>query len=91
MDTLQVIDVLRETCIAAAVLVGPVLIAALIVGVLTSVLQSVTQVHDQTISFIPKLIVVGVVIVALMPWMTDYYVEFARDALVRIPTLVFGG
>ena len=91
MDTVQVIDVLRQTCIAAAVLAAPVLVASLLVGVFMSLLQAITQVHDQAISFVPKLIVVGVVILAMMPWMTDYYVEFTQDMFANIPSLVFGG
>lgn len=85
------IDVLRQTSITAAILAGPALIAALLIGVLMSLLQTVTQVHDQAISFVPKLIIVGAVILVLMPWMTDYYTEYARDLLTQIPTLVFGG
>jgi len=90
MDTTQVIDVLRQTCITAAVLAAPILVASLLIGVFMSLVQTITQVQDQAISFVPKLIVVGVVILAMMPWMTDYYVEFAQDIFVRIPSLVFG-
>jgi flagellar biosynthetic protein FliQ len=56
-----------------------------------SLLQTVTQVQDQAISFVPKLIVVGLVVFAMMPWMADYYVQYAQDALTQIPSLVFGG
>lgn len=91
MDSSSLIDVLRQAFIAAGVLLTPALVAALIVGVMMSLLQAVTQVHDQAISFVPKLVVVGIVLMALMPWMTEYYVEYAREAITQIPTIVFGG
>ncbi len=91
MDVIEVTDVLRQTCITAAVLAAPALIAALLIGSLMSLLQTVTQVQDQAISFVPKLIVVGLVVFAMMPWMADYYVQYAQDALTQIPSLVFGG
>ena len=91
MDTLQLIDALQQAFITAATLVAPILLVALVVGALTSLLQAITQVHDQAISFVPKLIVVGVAIFALMPWMTDYYVAYVQDLLLQIPSLVLGG
>ncbi len=90
MDSSSLIDVVRQAFMTVGVLLAPALIAALVVGVFMSLLQAVTQVQDQAISFVPKLIVVGVVLMALMPWMTEYYVEYARDAITQIPTLVFG-
>lgn len=91
MDSMQLIDVLRQASLTATILAAPALLAALIVGVLMSLLQAVTQVHDQAISFVPKLLIVGAVILVMMPWMTDYYAEYAQDLLTQIPTLVFGG
>lgn len=91
MDSATLIDLLRQAFVTAGVLLTPVLVAALVVGIFISLLQAVTQVQDQAISFVPKLIAVGIVLMALMPWMTDYYVEYASDAIRQIPILVFGG
>ena len=91
MDTSNLLDVVRQAFITTAVLLGPAVIVAMLVGIFMSLLQAVTQVQDQAISFVPKLVVVGVVLLVLMPWMTEYYVQYARDVIIQIPDNVFGG
>lgn len=81
MDSAQVVDVTREAVITAAVLLAPVLLTALVVGCLTSLLQTITQIQDQALSFVPKLLGIGVVLLLLMPWMTEYFVEYARELI----------
>lgn len=91
MDPMNVIDLARQACLSAGVLVAPVLIVALAVGVFMSVLQAVTQVQDHAISFVPKLLAIGLVLFLLLPWMTDYFVEYAAESIRQIPSIVFGG
>ncbi len=91
MDTGTLVDVLRQAMLAGGVLLAPALVAALLVGIVMSLLQAITQVQDQAISFVPKLVVVGIVVVALMPWMTEYFAEYARTAIQQIPENVMGG
>lgn len=82
---------MREAVIIGGVLVAPALITALVVGVVMSLLQAVTQVQDQAISFVPKLIVVAAVVLVMVPWMTEYFVAYAREAILRIPESFHGG
>lgn len=91
MDTMNIIDLARQACLTAGVLILPILVVTLLVGVTMSVLQAVTQVQDHAISFIPKLLAVGMVLFLLLPWMTDYFVEYAADSIRQIPAIVFGG
>ena len=91
MDTSQLVDVLRQSFVATGVLLAPALFAALAVGIVMSMLQTITQIQDQAISFVPKMAIVGLVIFAMLPWMTDYYVEYAREIFTHIPNLVSGG
>ncbi len=91
MDGMAVIDLARQACISAGILAAPVLVVALLVGVFMSILQAVTQVQDHAISFVPKLLAVGFVLFLLMPWMTDYFVEYAAESIRQIPAIVFGG
>ena len=91
MDSEVIIDITRQAFLTTAILAGPVLGVALLFGTLMSLLQTVTQVQDQSISFVPKLVVVSLLLLALMPWMTDYYVEYAREAIRQIPAVVLGG
>jgi len=85
------VDMMREAVIIGGVLAAPALITALVVGVVMSLLQAVTQVQDQAISFVPKLIVVAAVVLVMVPWMTEYFVAYAREAILRIPESFHGG
>ena len=91
MNAMDVVDLARQAGLSGLVLLVPVLAVALIVGILMSLLQAVTQVQDHAISFVPKLLAIGLVLFLLLPWMTDYFVEFAAESIRQIPNLVFGG
>lgn len=87
----MLVDVTREAVIIGGLLAAPALFSALVVGVVMSLLQAVTQVQDQAISFVPKLLVVGGVVLVTVPWMTEYFVAYAREAILRIPDNFLGG
>ncbi|MDP6983739.1 MAG: flagellar biosynthesis protein FliQ [Candidatus Latescibacteria bacterium] len=67
---------------------GPVLIVALVVGLGVSIFQAVTQVHEMTLTFIPKIIAVGVTIILVLPWMMQRMLDFTINLLSAIPTLI---
>lgn len=79
MDTATVMDVLREAVVVALKLGGPMLILSMLVGVVVAILQAVTQIHEQTISFVLKLIVVVGVLVVGGGWMLGVLQEYARS------------
>lgn len=66
---------------------GPVLVAALLVGVLVSVLQVATQLQETTLSYVPKLIAASLVLIALGPWMIHTITRFAVSVIQIIPSL----
>jgi flagellar biosynthesis protein FliQ len=66
---------------------APFLIAGLVVGVLVSVFQAATQIQEQTLQFIPKIVAMIAVIVLAGPWMLDELVGYTRDLYLSIPTL----
>ncbi len=66
----------QDTLKTTAMLSGPLLASALVVGLLVSVFQAVTQINEATLTFIPKMIVVGVVLVIAAPWMLDVMSHF---------------
>jgi flagellar biosynthesis protein FliQ len=66
---------------------APFLIAGLVVGVLVSVFQAATQIQEQTLQFIPKIIAMIAVVVLGGPWMLDQLVGYTRDLYLSIPTL----
>ena len=77
MNSPDVVPLLREAMITVVVIASPVLGVALLVGLITGFLQTATQIQDQTLSFIPKLISILVVGAMLLPWMLDRMIEYA--------------
>jgi flagellar biosynthetic protein FliQ len=71
----------------ALLIAAPVCGAALAVGLLVSILQVATQLQEMTLSYIPKLVVAALVLIATGPWMIGRIVQFARLTLERIPEL----
>jgi len=67
---------------------GPFLIAGLLVGLLISVFQAVTQIQEQTLTFIPKMLVTGLVILLAGPWMMGEMVGYTVALYTSIPSMV---
>ena len=66
---------------------APFLLAGLVVGVLISVFQAATQIQEMTLTFIPKIIVSGIVILVAGPWMLDRIVSYTSGIFLAIPTV----
>lgn len=79
MDTSIVSDVLRDGVGVAIKLAGPMLILSMVVGVVVAVFQAVTQIHEQTISFILKLLVVVGVLLLGGGWMMETLLDYSRQ------------
>ena len=76
MEEADVVAVLREAFTVALKLAGPLLIVSLSVGLIISLIQAATQIHEQTLTFVPKLLIVGTVLIVLFPWMMTVIREF---------------
>ena len=79
MTNAEVMDIMRSALVMAVKLSGPMLLLSMAVGVLISVLQAATQIHEQTLTFVPKLIVIGVVCLITGSWMLTSLQEFTFD------------
>lgn len=86
MDTTQVTNILREGVWVVIKLGGPMLVLSMIVGVLIAIFQAVTQIHEQTISFILKLTVVILVLLVGGGWMMDTLLDYARRVFALMVT-----
>lgn len=82
------IDLIRQAILLSLVVAGPMLATALIVGILVSLVQAVTQLQEQTLTFIPKLLSIALVFVLTMPWAISKLVEYLAGVLRSLPTLV---
>ena len=87
MDTNQVTELLREGIWVALKLGGPGLVLSLVVGVLIAIFQAVTQIHEQTLSFIMKLTTIILVFLIGGGWMMENLLDYAR----RVFALMAGG
>lgn len=72
------ITLAKEAILATIKLAGPALIVAMLVGLLISIFQAVTQIQEQTLTFVPKVIAIIVVLMLLGPWMLKTMVEFTQ-------------
>ena len=66
---------------------APMLIAGLIVGLAISIMQAVTQIHEVTLTFIPKILAVSITLMAALPWMLQKMLDFMRTLMLGIPAL----
>ena len=66
----------------------PMLLVGLIIGLLVSIFQAVTSIQEQSLSFIPKIVGVAVLIVVLGPWMLGQLVSYAENLYLSIPSLI---
>ncbi|MGO5027931.1 flagellar biosynthesis protein FliQ [Candidatus Agathobaculum pullicola] len=78
MDQNQIIDILREGIWVALKIGGPMLIASMAVGVLVAIFQAATQIHEQTLAFIPKLLLIIAFLLLAGTWMLDTVQDFTR-------------
>ena len=69
----------------------PLLLVGLVIGLVVSVFQAVTQIQEQTLTFIPKIVGMGVVLVVAGPWMLDEIVTYTQQLYTDIPTMIEGG
>lgn len=77
-------DAIRTT----AMIASPMLLGALVVGLIISVLQAVTQINEATLTFIPKMVVIFLVIIIAGPWMLDVLSTYTTELLQNISTMV---
>lgn len=67
---------------------GPLLVAALVTGLIISILQAATQVNEMTMTFIPKILMIVGIAVALGPWMMKIFIEYTRTVFASIPYVI---
>ncbi|MEK9502512.1 flagellar biosynthetic protein FliQ [Gaopeijia maritima] len=83
-----VVDLAQHTLMMALLLSAPLLVSALVVGLAVSVVQTVTQVQEQTVAFVVKLLAVGIVFFVLLPWTLQTSVGFSTEIVRAIPAMV---
>ncbi len=88
MDIDRLIALGQDAVLITLLASAPMLLAGLVVGLLISIIQSVTQIQEITLSFVPKIVVVLAVFVLALPWMSDLLIDYMQELLNGIPDLV---
>jgi flagellar biosynthesis protein FliQ len=91
MTDAQIIEIAIQSMTIAAKLGAPVLLTALVVGFAVSLFQSVTQIQESTLSFVPKAIGIGVALLVSGNWMLHEMVSFTTQLYSEIPVFIKGG
>jgi len=83
-----ILGIANQAVVTALLVAAPVLGAALLTGLLISILQATTQLQEMTLAFVPKIVVVMLVIVIFGPWMLNVMTSFMYDLYVSIPQMI---
>lgn len=83
----RALDYLNDMLWNAAIVAGPAMLVTLIVGLIISVFQVATQIQEITLSYVPKIVAAGLVMILLGPWMIARLTGFTRDLYLTIPAL----
>jgi flagellar biosynthetic protein FliQ len=87
MDTAAVVDLARQALWIAMLISAPILGVGLAVGLIVGIFQAATSINEQTLSFIPKVLAIGLTISLTGGWMINTLVDYTRSIFTRIPSL----
>lgn len=90
MNQDQVVSLATQAMTLGFEVAGPILLVGLVIGLAVSLFQAVTQIQEQSLSFIPKIVGLAVLIVILGPWMMDKLINYVTNLYMAIPSLVGG-
>lgn len=85
----KLIAITVETIKIALLVSMPMLLAGLLAGLAISIFQATTQINEMTLSFLPKIILTGIVMVFTLPWMMNELIDFTTRIFKMIPTFAF--
>ncbi len=81
------VELVKVMMFQAVTLAAPILITAMAVGLVVSLFQAVTTIHEQTLAFVPKALAIVAVLVLLLPWMLRSIIEFTTAVIEKIPQM----
>lgn len=88
MTEIQVLEVLRGGFEIAAKIAGPLLLSALVLGVVISLLQTITQIQEMTLTFVPKIVAAGLILLVFGSWMIQQLTTWVRGLWSMIPGIL---
>lgn len=88
MSELVIFSIAKKAIITALLVAGPILIVAMVVGLLISIFQAVTQIQEQTLTFVPKMVAIILVMILLAPFISKTLVQFIETMISNIPSVI---
>ena len=85
MDAQDAVELARHAMLMALLISAPVLAAGMIVGLVIGLLQALTQIQEQTVAFVPKLLAMVLVLSLTLPWLITQMVQYSQDLIAAIP------
>ena len=91
MNPQDAVDLGRDAILTTLLISAPVLVVGIVVGLLIGLAQALTQIQDQTVSFIPKILAMVAVLGFCLPWMLQRMAEYSQELISNIPKMLGGG
>jgi flagellar biosynthetic protein FliQ len=91
MQSEQAVELGQQAFMHALLIAAPILVIAILVGLLVGMLQAMTQIQDHTLSYIPKLTAILIVMCICLPWIFEKLTEYSTQLFTSIPQMIFGG
>ena len=88
MNPQMVISIGREALTVTVMVAAPMLLFGLVIGLVISIFQAITQINEMTLTFVPKILAVALALLLFMPWMINMLTDFCRHMYALIPGLV---
>ena len=87
MTDVDIVHIFRQMAAAGAKVAGPLLAVMLVVGVVVSIVQTITQIQEQAVVYVVKFAAVGIILIVAGPWMLQVLTSFITDLWARIPEM----
>lgn len=91
MDSQTAVDLGREALMTAVTVGAPILLVGIVVALVVGLLQALTQIQDQTLSFVPKIVAMIAAVAVCLPWLIQRMVEYSESLITNIPLTIMGG
>lgn len=87
MSEIMIMTIIKKGLLTGIMVAGPILLVSLVVGLIISIFQATTQIQEQTLTFVPKLIAIMIVVVVGGPWMLNKMMVLTRELITMISTI----
>lgn len=91
MNAHDAVNLTQQAMLTALLIGAPILLAGMLMGLLIGLAQALTQVQDQTVAFVPKIVAMVAVLVICLPWLVQKMVEYSETLIANIPRTIVGG